>query len=59
MKPSTKDQIEAKLHEVKGTVKQAVGKVTHDPNLEVSGGAEISAGRVQGWVSRVEKAVGE
>lgn len=59
MKPSTKDRVEAKLHEVKGTIKEEVGKVTNHPNLEVSGRAERSAGKVQAWVSRVERAVGE
>jgi uncharacterized protein YjbJ (UPF0337 family) len=59
MKSSTKDQTEGKLHEVKGEIKEEVGKATNDPNLEVSGKAEKKAGKVQKWIGRAEKAVGE
>jgi uncharacterized protein YjbJ (UPF0337 family) len=59
MKPSTQDQAEGKLHEVKGKIKEVVGKTTGDPDLEVSGNAEKKAGKVQGLIGRVEKAVGE
>jgi uncharacterized protein YjbJ (UPF0337 family) len=59
VKPSTQDQAEGKLHEVKGKIKEAVGKTTNDPDLEVSGTAEKNAGKVQGLIGRVEKAVGE
>ena len=33
MKPSTKDQIKGKLHEMKGKAKEKVGQVTNNPNL--------------------------
>ncbi|MGO8986730.1 MAG: CsbD family protein [Terriglobales bacterium] len=59
MKPSTQDRTEGKLHEVKGKIKEEVGKATNDPDLEVSGEAEKNAGKVQNWVGHVEKAVGE
>jgi uncharacterized protein YjbJ (UPF0337 family) len=59
MKPSTKDKTEGKLHEVKGAIKDEVGKATNDPNLEVSGKAEKKAGKVQKWIGRAEKAIGE
>ena len=59
MKPSTEDKAEGKIHEVKGTIKEEVGKVTNDPDLEVSGEAEKNAGKVQKWIGRAEKAVGE
>jgi uncharacterized protein YjbJ (UPF0337 family) len=58
MKPSTKDQIEGTIHEVKGKIKEAVGEATTDPNLEISGTAEKHAGKVQQVIARVEKAVG-
>jgi uncharacterized protein YjbJ (UPF0337 family) len=44
---------------VKGKIKEEVGKVTNDPDLEVSGNAEKNAGNVQKWIGKVEKAVGE
>jgi len=59
MKPSTQDRTEGKLREVKGQIKEKVGKVTNDPDLEVAGNAEKKAGKVQKWIGRTEKAVGE
>ena len=55
MKPSTKDQVEGKAHEVKGAVKEMAGKVTNDPNLTDEGQAENLAGKVQKKVGQVEK----
>jgi uncharacterized protein YjbJ (UPF0337 family) len=59
MKPSTEDKAEGKIHEVKGKIKEEVGKVTNDPDLEVSGNAEKNTGKVQNWIGHAEKAVGE
>lgn len=55
MKPSTKDQIEGKLHELKGKAKQKAGQVANNPNLEAEGQAEKLAGKVQKKVGQVEK----
>jgi uncharacterized protein YjbJ (UPF0337 family) len=54
MKPSTKDQIEGKFHELKGKVKQQAGQVTNDPNLETEGQSEKLAGKVQKKVGQIE-----
>jgi uncharacterized protein YjbJ (UPF0337 family) len=59
MKPSTDDKTTGKLHEVKGTIKQKVGELTHTADLEAEGRAEKNAGKVQKSVGKVEKAVGE
>ena len=37
MKPSTQDRTEGKLHEVKGQIKEEVGKVTNDPTWKLQG----------------------
>ena len=58
MNPSTQDRSEGKIHEVKGTVKLAVGKAIGNPDLEAEGNAEKIAGKVQGVVGRIERAVG-
>jgi uncharacterized protein YjbJ (UPF0337 family) len=47
MKTSTKDKLQGSFHEVKGTIKAAVGKVTNDRDLKTEGKAEKKAGKVQ------------
>ena len=59
MKLSTDDKATGKLHEVKGTIKQTVGEITNDPNLEADGKAEKNAGKVRNFVGKVEKAIGK
>ncbi len=59
MKPSTDDQATGKLHEVKGAIKETVGKVTNDPELETDGNAEKNAGKALNWIGKVENLVGE
>jgi uncharacterized protein YjbJ (UPF0337 family) len=53
MKPSTQDKTEGKIHEVKGKIKEEIGKLTKNPNLEGEG----LAGKAQKWVGKVEKAI--
>jgi len=55
MKPSTKDQIRGKLHEVKGTVKEKAGQVTNNPDLEAEGQNEKLRGTVQKKIGQIEK----
>lgn len=55
MKQSGKDQAEGKFHEVKGKVKEKVGRVTDNPNLEDEGTTEKVAGKVQKKVGQVER----
>jgi uncharacterized protein YjbJ (UPF0337 family) len=55
MKPSTNDQIEGAVHEVKGKLKQAAGQVVGNPDLEAEGQGEKIAGKVQKKVGQIEK----
>jgi len=55
MKPSKKDQIQGKLHELKGTVKEAAGQVTNDPKLEAKGQSEKLAGKIQKKIGQIEE----
>jgi uncharacterized protein YjbJ (UPF0337 family) len=55
MNPSTKDQIQGKLHELKGKVKEKAGQATNDPDLTAEGQAEKIAGKVQKKVGQIEK----
>jgi len=57
MKPSTKLEINANIHEVKGAVKETIGKVTNNPALEVKGKAERHLGIAEKKVGRIEKAL--
>ena len=55
MDTSTKDKIEGAIHEVKGKVKETVGHVTNNPDLEAEGKAENLGGKVQTKVGQIEK----
>jgi uncharacterized protein YjbJ (UPF0337 family) len=55
MKPSTTDQIQGTLHELKGKAKEKAGQVTNNPNLTAEGQNEKLAGKVQKKVGQIEK----
>jgi uncharacterized protein YjbJ (UPF0337 family) len=55
MKPSTKDEIAGKVHEVKGSVKEKAGQLTNNPDLQGEGQAEKVGGKVQQKIGQVEK----
>jgi uncharacterized protein YjbJ (UPF0337 family) len=55
MKPSTKDEVAGKVHEVKGNVKEKAGQVTNNPNLRDEGRDEKTGGKVQQKIGQVEK----
>jgi uncharacterized protein YjbJ (UPF0337 family) len=55
MKDSTKDKVQGKVHEVKGAIKEKVGKATNDPDLESEGQTEKIGGKVQKKVGDIEK----
>jgi uncharacterized protein YjbJ (UPF0337 family) len=55
MKPSTTDQVQGKLHELKGKAKEKVGQVTNNPNLAADGQDEKIAGVIQKKVGQIEK----
>jgi len=55
MKPSTQDKLAGRVHEVKGTIKEKVGKLTSDPDLEGEGIVEKIGGKIQTVIGTVEK----
>jgi uncharacterized protein YjbJ (UPF0337 family) len=55
MKQSSRDQAEGALHEVKGKVKEKVGRATNDPALVDEGTDEKVSGKVQKKVGQVER----
>ena len=54
MKDSTADQLEGAVHSVKGTVKEKVGNVIGNPNLEAEGQKEKLAGEIQKKAGQLE-----
>lgn len=46
MKTSTNDKLKGSLHEMKGTIKEEVGKITNDHDLKAEGKAEKKDGKV-------------
>ena len=57
MKTSTKDRIKGSFHEVKGTIKEQVGKATNDRKLKAEGTVEKNAGKVQQRIGDAKEAV--
>jgi uncharacterized protein YjbJ (UPF0337 family) len=55
MNPSTKDEIESSVHELKGKAKETAGKVTNRPHLQAEGNAEKNAGKVEKKIGQIEK----
>jgi uncharacterized protein YjbJ (UPF0337 family) len=58
MKPNTRDEVAGKIHEVKGAVKEKVGKLTNNPDLEAEGTVEKVVGKVQKKIGQVKKVLG-
>lgn len=59
MKPSSKDEVAGKIHEVKGAAKKKMGKLTGNRDLEAEGAVEKAAGRVQKEIGQVKKVLGQ
>jgi len=58
MKASTKDQMEGKFHEVKGSIKAAVGNALHSPKVSLAGHTEKIAGKAQEKMGHAQKSLG-
>jgi uncharacterized protein YjbJ (UPF0337 family) len=58
MKPSIKNEITGKVHELKGKIKERAGHRMNDRDLQGQGIAEKMAGKVQNRVGPAEKAPG-
>jgi len=58
MKDSIKDKAKGSFHEVKGKVKEKIGRVTNSPNLEAEGQGEKVGGKILKKIGQVEKVLG-
>lgn len=59
MKESTKNKVEGKFHEVKGSIKAAVGNAVNNPRVAVAGHTEKIAGKAQANLGKVEEKLGK
>lgn len=59
MKSGTRDNAEGALHKVKGKVKETVGKIVGNPDLEADGKIENIQGKVQEKRGQIKKVLGE
>jgi uncharacterized protein YjbJ (UPF0337 family) len=55
MKPSTNDQINGAIHQVKGAVKEAAGRAANNPDLEAEGTAEKIGGQLLQKLGQIKK----
>ena len=58
MKPSTEDNVKGKVQAVKGALKERVGHLSGDPDLENEGTADKVVGKARQVLGKVEKAAG-
>ncbi|MEP6995190.1 MAG: CsbD family protein [Acidobacteriota bacterium] len=54
-----KDELEGKKENLRGRVKEAVGALTDNPNLEEEGADERAAGGLQESLGKARRKVGE
>ena len=59
MKSSTRDNVEGKMHQVKGKVKETVGRVVKDRELEAEGIVENIDGKAQEKIGEIKKVAGK
>lgn len=54
-----RDELEGKLDQAKGSVKETVGRATDDRDLEAEGSADRTGGKVQEGFGTAKRKVGE
>jgi uncharacterized protein YjbJ (UPF0337 family) len=57
MKSSSKNKIEGKIHQVKGTIKETVGRVLNNRAMEDAGGLENIKGQFKEKIGQLKKMV--
>ena len=58
MKRSIKDKAKGNFHQVKGAVKEKVGRTMNNPRLQAEGQDEKISGKVQKKIGQLEKIIG-
>ncbi|MDO9264032.1 MAG: CsbD family protein [Desulfosalsimonadaceae bacterium] len=55
MKSSKRDNAEGKMHQVKGTIKEVVGRIVGNKDLEGEGKDENTDGKIQEKLGEIKK----
>jgi uncharacterized protein YjbJ (UPF0337 family) len=55
----TEDTTKGAFHEIKGKIKEEVGKLTDSPELEIEGNNEKNLGKVQKKIGQIKKVFGK
>ena len=59
MKSGTHDKAEGKLHQIKGKIKESIGKIVGKRDLESEGKVEKFAGKLQEKTGKAKKTLGK
>jgi uncharacterized protein YjbJ (UPF0337 family) len=59
MKRSIRDKAKGTFHEVKGKVKERIGRATNNPKLEARGQVEKTGGKIQKKIGQLKKVLGK
>jgi uncharacterized protein YjbJ (UPF0337 family) len=59
MKSGTHDKAEGKLHQIKGKIKEVIGKTVRKRDLESEGKVENVDGKVQEKIGEAKKTLGK
>lgn len=54
-----RDELEGKLDQAKGKVKETIGRATNDRELQQEGNADRTGGKVQEGFGKVKRNIGE
>ncbi len=58
-KKSVDEQVSGKGHSIKGKVKEGIGKLTNDEDMEAEGQAEQGEGKVREGIGKAGRAVSD
>jgi uncharacterized protein YjbJ (UPF0337 family) len=59
MKSSTQDNAEGKMHQVRGKIKEMLGKAIMNPDLEAEGKEERRTSKIQEKIGKIKKVFGK
>ncbi len=57
LKSNTKNSAEGRIHQVRGKIKETIGKVVNNHELEIKGKVENAKGKIQEKVGEIEKII--